>query len=316
MSGDLAWVSSGPSGGGRVDAPRVSIGMPVYNDERYLPEALDALLGQTFPEFELVIADNASTDGTERLCREYAQRERRIRYFRHSQNVGQAANFEFVLGEARGEWFMWAASDDRWDPQLVERLLNAATLDPGNVGAFCPYVFTDESGVTLGDVRTFDYSGRSRLWRLAKFCWYYDDGCFYGLFRRARLGALRIPRWWAMNAGTPYNLAYPVLVHLLSLGNLVLAGTRPMWFNRLKSGGGHFVPFPHSRARSYAAMVVRKVNVLYESVRSVYRATGSPFSTMACAPLLAARCACDCAGPSAAFIAKRLVRALTRPSRP
>jgi len=309
-------VNAGPGGTAAPGRPRVSIGMPVYNDDRFLPEALDALLGQTFADFELIIADNGSTDGTGRICRDYARRDPRIRYVRHASNLGQAANFEFVLGEAKGEWFMWAASDDRWDRDFVERLLNAATSHPDNIGAFCPYVFTDESGVTLGGPRTFDYSSRSRPWRLAKFCWYYDDGCFYSLFRRDRLGALRIPRWWAMNAGTPYNLAYPVLVHVLSLGNLVLAGSRPMWFNRLKSGDGHFVPFRQSRGRSYAALVARKVNVLVESARSVYRATRSPAAVLGSLPPLAARCVWDCVRPPAAFAAKRLARVVPGVRRP
>ena len=65
------------SPGARV--PRVSIAVPVYNGERYLRESLDGLLAQTFTDFELVIADNASTDGTETICREYAARDPRVR---------------------------------------------------------------------------------------------------------------------------------------------------------------------------------------------------------------------------------------------
>jgi glycosyltransferase involved in cell wall biosynthesis len=101
----------------------VSIGMPVYNGERFIRKALDSLLSQTFPDFELIISDNASTDGTERVCRDYAARDHRIRFFRHNMNRGAAANFKFVLDAARYQYFMWAAYDDKW----VENYLEDAT---------------------------------------------------------------------------------------------------------------------------------------------------------------------------------------------
>jgi len=102
--------------------PRVSIGMPVYNGEKYIREALDSLLAQTFTDYELIISDNASTDGTEAICREYVARDSRIRYVRQNQNRGALANYQFVLDEAVGEYFMWAAADDVWDVNFIERL--------------------------------------------------------------------------------------------------------------------------------------------------------------------------------------------------
>lgn len=92
--------------------PKVTIGMPVYNGQLFVRAALDALLAQTFTDFELIISDNASTDNTESICREYAVRNTRIRYVRHNENRGALANFQYVLDEARGKYFMWAAADD------------------------------------------------------------------------------------------------------------------------------------------------------------------------------------------------------------
>lgn len=94
--------------------PKVSIGMPVYNGERFIKEALNSLLTQTFTNFELIISDNASTDGTEEICKEYAKNDPRIRYIRQTYNRGAIINFQFVLNEAVGEYFMWAAADDIW----------------------------------------------------------------------------------------------------------------------------------------------------------------------------------------------------------
>ncbi len=96
------------------DVPLVSIGMPVYNGESYILDALNSLLDQTFIDFELIISDNASTDRTEEICREYAQRDARIVYFRQKENIGAAANFQFVLEHAHAGLFMWAAYDDKW----------------------------------------------------------------------------------------------------------------------------------------------------------------------------------------------------------
>lgn len=92
----------------------VSIGMPVYNGEEYIRDALDSLLGQTYKNFELIISDNASTDKTEEICREYARRDGRVCYFLQKDNVGAAANFQFVLDHAQAGLFMWAAYDDMW----------------------------------------------------------------------------------------------------------------------------------------------------------------------------------------------------------
>ena len=94
--------------------PIVSIGMPVYNGEKYIYDALNSLQAQTFTDFELIISDNASTDRTRQICQEYALRDKRIIYLRQNDNIGAAANFQFVLDSARSSTFMWAAYDDKW----------------------------------------------------------------------------------------------------------------------------------------------------------------------------------------------------------
>ncbi len=105
-------------------APKVSIGMPVYNGAAYVCEALDSLLAQTYRDFELIISDNASTDGTRSICEGYASRDPRIRYVRQPENIGAVGNFRYVLSEARGEYFMWAAHDDFWFPEFVDACLS------------------------------------------------------------------------------------------------------------------------------------------------------------------------------------------------
>lgn len=105
--------------------PLVNIGMPVYNGEEYIRDALNSLLEQTFRDFELIISDNASTDLTGEICQEYAQRDSRIVYVRQNENIGAAANFQFVLERAQAHIFMWAAYDDKW---AKNHLMKATSL--------------------------------------------------------------------------------------------------------------------------------------------------------------------------------------------
>lgn len=109
--------------------PRVSIGMPVYNGARYLRAAIDALLTQTFGDFEIVISDNGSTDDTESICRQYAAADRRVRYHREPDNRGVSWNFNRVVELARGEYFKWAACDDICAPTFLARCVEVLDQD-------------------------------------------------------------------------------------------------------------------------------------------------------------------------------------------
>ncbi|QDT63862.1 glycosyltransferase family 2 protein [Calycomorphotria hydatis] len=101
--------------------PKLSIGIPVYNGLPYLPETLDSILTQTFTDFELVIIDNNSKDGTLDLCRQYSKRDKRIQIWKQSNNVGAAPNYNDVFRLARGQYFKWAAADDCLMPTYLER---------------------------------------------------------------------------------------------------------------------------------------------------------------------------------------------------
>ncbi|MEU1014230.1 glycosyltransferase family 2 protein [Streptomyces sp. NPDC005900] len=126
--------------------PRLSIGLPVYNGEEYLAESLDALLGQTYEDFELVITDNASTDGTEDICRKYAARDSRIRYLRLPRNIGAAPNHNYVFTQCRGELFKWASHDDLYARDLLRRCVEVLDERPEVVLAHSGQAVIDEDG--------------------------------------------------------------------------------------------------------------------------------------------------------------------------
>jgi glycosyltransferase involved in cell wall biosynthesis len=110
--------------------PRLAIGLPVFNGSAYLAEALEALLGQTYTDFELIISDNASTDATEEICRDFASRDPRVRYIRQPRNIGAIPNHNAVFSASSTELFKWASDDDLYARDLVERCVAALDEHP------------------------------------------------------------------------------------------------------------------------------------------------------------------------------------------
>jgi glycosyltransferase involved in cell wall biosynthesis len=127
-------------------APRLSVGLPVYNGENYLAESLEALLDQSYEDFELIISDNASTDSTADICRYYEKRDSRIRYFRQQVNIGASPNHNFVIKQARGELFKMASHDDLYASDLFQRCIDALDEYPQVVLAHCWSAVIDASG--------------------------------------------------------------------------------------------------------------------------------------------------------------------------
>lgn len=118
--------------------PRVSVGLPVYNGERYVRQALDSLLDQDFDDFEIVICDNASTDGTAEICRAYSAKDQRIRYFRNETNIGASPNYNRTFELARGQYFKWCAHDDRCHPNFLSRCVAVMDAAPPSVALVYP----------------------------------------------------------------------------------------------------------------------------------------------------------------------------------
>ena len=108
---------------------RVSVGLAVYNGERFINDALLSLLRQTFDDFELIISDNASTDHTEDICREYVASDRRVRYYRNRRNLGISSNYRRVFELSSGTYFKWATYDDVCAPEFFARCVDVLDRD-------------------------------------------------------------------------------------------------------------------------------------------------------------------------------------------
>jgi glycosyltransferase involved in cell wall biosynthesis len=118
-------------------SPRVSVGLPVFNGERFIEAAIRGVLTLTYEDLELVISDNASADRTSEICRDYAARDKRVVYHREDTNIGAKANFNRTFELSRGTYFKWAAADDVCGPRYLARTVNVLDRDPSVILAHC-----------------------------------------------------------------------------------------------------------------------------------------------------------------------------------
>ncbi|MDH3315348.1 MAG: glycosyltransferase [Gammaproteobacteria bacterium] len=133
-----------------ADGPFVSVGLPVYNGEQFVRGAIDSLLTQSYTNLELIISDNASTDGTAAIAGEYATRDPRVRYFRQPRNIGAPSNWNFVVARARGKYFKWASANDYCDTMGIAACVEKLESDPRVVLCYGTTCLVDEmTGVVL-----------------------------------------------------------------------------------------------------------------------------------------------------------------------
>jgi glycosyltransferase involved in cell wall biosynthesis len=170
--------------------PMVSIGMPVYNNKDTISDAIESILNQSFSDFELIISDNASTDGTEDICRSYEKKDSRITYIRQHENTG-TYNFIFLYEKAKGEFFMWAPSHYKRSLNFIEENIKILKENPN-------YTFSATPNCWIGDEEEpkkfyrFSFEG-SAYERISKYLDLHMQAhaCFYGLFRRSSMKGVK-----------------------------------------------------------------------------------------------------------------------------
>lgn len=164
----------------------MSIGLPVYNGTSYVAAQIESLLAQTFTDFELLIVDNASTDGTEDLCRGFAARDRRVRYHRNPRNIGGGPNQNLAFElSAPSRYFKWAAHDDIHAPEFLQRCIDALERDRTAVLAFTKADLIDGDGKSLKPrVLELPLSSPDVLVRFEALLQSYDCMDIFGVIRR------------------------------------------------------------------------------------------------------------------------------------
>lgn len=140
--------------------PLVSVIVPVYGVEQYLPKCIDSILAQTFPDFELILVDDGSPDGCPAICDEYAAKDSRIRVI-HKQNGGVTEARNAALDIACGEYIACCDSDDTWDPQLLEIATNQLFSQGADCILFGINVCTDEGIIRTRSYDTAQYQFQS-----------------------------------------------------------------------------------------------------------------------------------------------------------
>ncbi len=165
----------------------ITIGVPVFNEAKYLAEALEALRAQPFQDIEVLIHDNASTDATPEIAATFVARDPRFHYFRQAENKGPLPNFYDVLRAARSPYFMWRAPDDRADVDLIQRLYRALEASPNKDLAVARIVSHDLDGRCARVYECPDVGEGASFSTRRKLLFESHPSWYYCLFRREPL---------------------------------------------------------------------------------------------------------------------------------
>jgi glycosyltransferase involved in cell wall biosynthesis len=261
---DVVSLAGGREATAVEKAPRITVGIPVYNGEKYLRVALDALLKQTLKDFEIIICDNASTDSTQAICQEYAARDKRIRYYRNAQNIGALGNFRRVFALSSAQYFQWNSADDYFAPTYLEKCKAVLDSDPSVVLCCAKVSVIGETGNIIEESKDFqELTQASPSARFEqKFRQDHRNNTAYGLMRSEVLRTIRLLR--------DYTGSDNVLTANLSLYGRFHELPEYLFFRRT-----------HPGAFTYAASLDR--------IRQFYSPdsrTGSRFALVVCRHLL------------------------------
>jgi glycosyltransferase involved in cell wall biosynthesis len=254
-------------------SPRVSVGVAVYNGERFLAQALDCLIAQTYRDFELIVCDNGSTDRTEQICRSYAEADGRIRYHRSDINIGAPRNFNLAFTLSRGEYFKWSAADDLCAPTLLQRCVEVLDKRPDVVLCYPRTRLVDEDRKPIRDYEDllnlqFDSANQ----RLAHLLWNIRMcNAVFGLMRSATVRRMRL-----FGVYSNSDVAF--------LGELALQGIfveipEYLFFRSFHEISAHKYPSPYERMAMFAPEKVGHLAFPY------WRLFGSFLSAIHRAPL-------------------------------
>lgn len=206
----LAHFTQAPGGQAPVptETPLVSVGIPTFNRPDGLRRTLSCITQQTYRHLEIIVSDNHSSDPrVAEVCREYGARDGRILVHRQATNLGPTENFRFVLRQANGKYFMWAADDDSWEPRFIESLVALLERDQRVGVAFCNFDARLDDGTRVDSYPAFlpmlqSYAGRTLSERLAAYIAQEEShgkaNMLYGVFRRTELLAAGGMRAWGV----------------------------------------------------------------------------------------------------------------------
>ena len=249
-----------------MNQPKVSIGMPLYNGEKFICQALDSLLSQTHENFELIISDNASTDSTRSICLDYANHDKRIRFYENNENVGAIKNFQIVLDLASSDYFMWAACDDIWEPSYISKLIDIMNIDKSIVLAFPIFSVIDENGIEISEyLDILELPSDDLYQRLSNYINQYEQlgksNPIYGLMQRKYAESAFKSVFNLMNDNV-WGADMLFVFQLLTLGKLAIA--EEILFHKRKlatAPSSNMLTDWHSYFTGYRYLILNSTNI-------------------------------------------------------
>jgi len=215
-----------------MSEPKVIIGLPVYNGQKYLGSAIESHLAQSFGDFSLVISDNGSTDATPDICNDYAMKDKRVKFLRSAENRGLLWNHRRVMEaiESPKQYFRWAGGDDIMEPALLQTMVSVLETRPEVVAVMPDTKNIDGEGEIIGsmaptlDLQSTNAYERARKIRLAS----YQHVIAYGLLRASTLEAMR--------TGPNYIGWDPIFIWELAIRGQVVQAEGPALLRRFHPG--------------------------------------------------------------------------------
>lgn len=274
---------------GEKSGPAVSIGIPVFNGERFIEQAIESVRAQTFGDWELIVSDNGSNDATPSICRRLASLDTRIRYVHAPVNRGAAWNFNRVFGLGRGAYFKWLAADDLCAPRFLEEAVAALQRVPHADLAYSPGVFVNALGTPLYDGLRFSTSAaespRASVRGKALLQSLLQDGraaqvLIFGLARRDALARVRA-------LGAYYAADWTLTMDLLLRAPAVELPAELVFFRRHEASSSaiHRLADPSAQQAFYDPAVQQRSRVMFnyrrrdlELARSFLNAPISPLT--------------------------------------
>ncbi|MGB3246099.1 MAG: glycosyltransferase [Sulfitobacter sp.] len=208
--------------------PEVSIGLPVYNGERYLAKAIESILAQDYEDLELVISDNASTDATADICEDYARIDRRVKYHCFPENLGAARNYNEVFRQSSGRYFKWSAHDDVIKPAYLSTCLQGFQEDSSIVYPGAEFIDENDEVIRTDTDRQATSSDSPFVRSFEVLQTMSMAASVFGVFNRSKLERTGL-------IGAFISSDYVLLLQAAMLGKIVRLDTEPLFQRRLHS---------------------------------------------------------------------------------
>ena len=139
-----------------MECKKVSIVLPVYNGAEYVAQSIESVIAQTYQNWELIIVNDCSTDGTLEICNEFAQKDERIKVITNTNNLKLPNSLNVGFELATGDYFTWTSDDNMYRPEAIERLVNALIEDVELVMVYSDYTDIDSKGKDIGQEKLQD----------------------------------------------------------------------------------------------------------------------------------------------------------------